>query len=558
MITGAAAGRAKFEHPLIFWTGITITSAGVVVQLPMFFEARMNHYRLAGMPISPLMIAGMVAIVVGMLVATYGVFPAKPPDRVRKEYSNLRTQTLDTAPLKASHVIFLCTLIIAIVIDTMKPTTLSFISPGAELEYGLRGPLLPHAHGLPIALYPLSGITGTVIGSVIWGLLADKIGRRAALLIANVIFIASSTCGAMPAYWLNLICCLLMGIGAGGMLPIAVTLMSETIPARLRGWLMVLVGGGGAGLAYLATSWLSATIGAPDHFGWRIMWLVGLPTGLFLLVLNRWIPESPRFLLLHGRDEEARDVMQRYGAVLVEGDRDSRDEPELKDRFSRLFSGQFLVLSSCILLLGASIGLLQYGFQQWMPSNLEKLGYTAVSASTVLRNSSVYGLPLCIPIAYLYGFWSSRKTIILLVLFNLLDMLTFVVGAGNLVQHRLLMEALLIVPTWSVGLLAAVVAIYAVEIYPTVVRSRGCGLAAGATKAGGVLILALAATELTSPSIRYTAVIATIPMLLALPALILYGPETHRRSLEQIKVGRHDRAVATPAGAVAASRPPAL
>jgi MFS transporter, putative metabolite:H+ symporter len=574
MMTGAGGHRTKFEHPIAFWAGIAITTAGIVVQLPMFFQARMNHYRLAGMPISPLMLAGMAAIMVGMVVSTYGVYPARPPDRIQKQYTNLRVRALDTAPIKASHAIFLCVLTIAIVIDTMKPTTLAFVSPGAELEYGLRGPLLPRAHALPIGLYALSGITGTVIGSVLWGHLSDKIGRRASLLLANIIFIASSTCGAMPRFWLNLVCCLLMGIGAGGMLPIAVTLMSETIPARHRGWLMVLVGGGGAGLAYVATSWLSATIGAPDHFGWRIMWLVGLPTGLLLLMFNRWIPESPRFLLLHGRDEEARDVMQRYGAVLVDGDADAHEQPQIKDRFGQLFNSQFFLLSSCIVLLGISIGLLQYGFQQWMPSNLQKLGYTSVSASTVLRNSSLYGLPLCIPIAYLYGFWSSRKTIIVLMLFNLLDMAIFAAGSASVVQHRLLMEALLIIPTWSVGLLAAVLAIYAVEVYPTIVRSRGCGLAAGATKAGGVLILALAATEFTSPSIRYTALIAMIPMVLALPVLIRYGPETNLRSLEHINVGsalsaggrrngaftarrRPDQDVADPAGAVTSGRPPA-
>jgi MFS transporter, putative metabolite:H+ symporter len=536
MIKGIAVGRAKFEHPIAFWAGIAMTSAGIVMQLPMFFQARMNHYHLAGMPVSPEMYIGMALIVVGALVATYGVFPAKPPETVLKGFSNVRAKALDNAPIKATHIVFLCVLTMAIVIDVMKPTTLAFISPGAELEYGLRGPLLPHAHALSIALYPLSGITGTVIGSLLWGSLSDKVGRRASLLLANIIFIASSTCGAMPRYWLNLVCCLLMGIGAGGMLPIAVTLMSETIPSRLRGWLMVLVGGGGSGLAYVATSWLSATIGAPDHFGWRIMWLIGLPTGLFLMVLNRWIPESPRFLLLHGRDQEARAVMQRYGVELVEDERPEQETAELRDRIGQLFTGQFLLISSCVLLLGASIGLLQYGFQQWMPSNLEKLGYTAVSASTVLRNSSLYGLPLCIPIAYLYGYWSSRKTVILLVLFNLLDMLVFVGGAGSLVQHRELMEALLIIPTWSVGLMAAIIAIYAVEIYPTIIRSRGCGLAAGATKAGGVLILALAAFAVTAPSIRVTALVATVPMLLALPALILYGPETNRRSLEQIRV----------------------
>jgi putative MFS transporter len=68
-----------------------------------------------------------------------------------------------------------------------------------------------------------------------------------------------------------------------------------------------------------------------------------------------------------------------------------------------------VALSGCVLLLGVSIGLTQYGFQQWMPSNLQKLGYSAVSASSVLRYSALIGLPLSLPIACLYGFWSSQQ-----------------------------------------------------------------------------------------------------------------------------------------------------
>jgi putative MFS transporter len=457
----------------------------------------------------------------------------------------VRVSALDTAPIRPAHVALLFTLTFAIIIDIMKPTTLSFVAPGAETEYHLRGPLLPHVNALPIALYPLAGITGTVIGSILWGWLSDRVGRRAALLLADIIFIASSTCGTMPAYWLNLVCCLIMGIGVGGLLPIAVTLLSESVPSRHRGWLMVLIGGGGAGLAYLITSWLSATIGAPDHFGWRIMWLVGLPTGLVLILLNRWIPESPRFLLAQGRRAEAEAVLTRYNAVLVEDD--DRAGPEIKDRYSELFRGPFLVLSICVVLCGLSIGLLQYGFQQWMPSNLEKLGYTAVNASTILRNSSLWGLPLSVPVALLYGFWSSRKTVVLLIALNLAAMLAFALGGVGLLRHKAFTELLLIIPTWSVGLLASVLAVYAVEIYPTVNRSRGGGLAAGATKLGGVLILALAAIAFAAPSVASTAEIALIPMALALVVLVRYGPETSRRTLEQISAGVTD--AAQPVGA---------
>ncbi len=302
----------------------------------------------------------------------------------------------------------------AITIDVMKPTTLAFVAPGAADEYGLRSALDPDSTGLPIALYPLSGISGTVVGSFIWGWLADRIGRRAAILIASVMFIATSTCGAMPAYEINLAMCVVMGLGVGGMLPVIFSLVSETIPARHRGWVVVLIGGDVAG-AYIIMSWLAGTIGAPDSYGWRSLWLIGTPVSVILVLLNRWIPESPRFLLQRGRDEGARAVMRRYGAAIIEvQESELAREQVVTGGYRQLVRRPFTGLTGVLVLLAIGIGAIQYGFAQWIPSNLQKLGYDQVDASKILRDSALIGFPLNIPIALLYGYWSSKKTIVIM------------------------------------------------------------------------------------------------------------------------------------------------
>ena len=81
----------------------------------------------------------------------------------------------------------------------------------------------------------------------------------------------------MPDFFWNLGMCFLMGLGVGGMLPIAYALLAETIPARHRGWLMVLVGADVAG-AYILTRWLAAE--RVPVYSWRSRWLIGLPTGV--------------------------------------------------------------------------------------------------------------------------------------------------------------------------------------------------------------------------------------------------------------------------------------
>ena len=107
-----------------------------------------------------------------------------------------------------------------------------------------------------------------------------------------------------------------MGLGAGGMLPIAFALLAEIAPVRNRGFLIVLLGGLGTVGGYLAASGLAALL--EPTFGWRILWLLGLPTGLALLLLNRYIPESPRFLLARGQTDAARAIMRQFGVTIVD------------------------------------------------------------------------------------------------------------------------------------------------------------------------------------------------------------------------------------------------
>jgi putative MFS transporter len=522
---------ASYEHPLAFWLGVTITTVGVLLQLPMYFRARGMHYHLAGMAVTPEMAVGMAMLFIGVGVTVYSLFPTGRS--VRPDLSRLSITPLDDARIRPAHIGLLMVMAIAITIDVMKPTNFAFLTPGAAAEYGLRGPLNPSANALPIALYPLSGIAGTMIGSFVWGWLGDRIGRRASILLAAIIFIATSTCGTMPLYWLNLVTCFCMGLGVGGMLPITFALLSETVPRRHRGWMIVLIGSDIAG-AYIIVSWLASTWASPANFGWRFLWLVGLPTGLLLLLLNRWIPESPRFLLKQGRDEEAQAVLRRYGAAIVEAESELVVEQHLTRGTRQLFSRPFLGLSAAIVLLALSIGMTQYGFQQWMPSNLQRLGLSAVNASEILRNAAIIGFPFSLPVALLYGFWSSKKTVLLMIALMGISLTTFSVLGDRVVANRAVLYVLLVVPVWGISILNAVLAAYTAEIYPTVVRARGSGLSAGATKAGGVLILAMAVAAVAAPSVRLTAALGVIPMALAVVALVAFGPETRHKRLERI------------------------
>ncbi len=507
----SSLGGIAFPHPVAFWFGTLATTLGVVLHLPMYIGARDLGYRLVGMPMDPAMMIGMFLIIVGLVASLYGLL--------------------------------LVVMAIAVTIDVMKPTTLAFVVPGMAQEYGLRSPLNP-AGAVPVAYLPLSGITGTVLGSFLWGWLGDRIGRRASILFAGIIFIGTSICGSMPGYIWNFVMCFIMGLGVGGMLPITYALLAEAIPARHRGWLMVVIGGDIAG-AYIITSWLASEL--VPTFSWRILWLLGAPTGVLMVLLNRWIPESPRYLLASGREAEARAVMDRYGAMIVEERSELEVEKDVKSQWLQLFRPPLLSQTLAIALLGIGVGLVLFGFNLWIPSNLRKLGFAEVTADRILRDSALIGFPFTFAVAWLYGFWSSKKTIILLTSLTAAALFGFSIAGDAVVANRALLYTLLVIPIWGINSVTAVLSVYSSEIYPTRIRSRGTGLAAGASKAGGVMIIALVTYGVAAPSLAGTTLVGAIPMALAAIAILLFGVETRNRGLEQITAEEFRRVTIQPA-----------
>ncbi len=168
-------------------------------------------------------------------------------------------------------------------------------------------------------------LIGCAIGAFVAGRLADSIGRRNVMMIAAVLFILSAVgAGAADSAWVFIIARIVGGFGVGAASVLAPVYISEVVPANVRGRLssvqQVMIIGGLTG-AFVANYYLAQIAGAstnPFWLGlpaWRWMfWMQVIPAAIYLLALFL-IPESPRFLVLKGRDADAEAVLSRlFGA----------------------------------------------------------------------------------------------------------------------------------------------------------------------------------------------------------------------------------------------------
>lgn len=548
MSTGTTDGAAKattglaFHHPLAFWSGATAIVLGVLLHLPDFVASADMGYRLAGMEgmddmgMSNAMVIGMALIIAGIAAAAYGLLPRSASlgehQAEEAKLSQVRFKAMDDAELSPAHWGMLTVLGVALVIDVMKPATIGFVLPGMREEYGIST--------AQVALFPFAALTGTTIGSLLWGALADRVGRRASILLSSLIFIATSICGFMPHFEWNVAMCFFMGLSAGGMLPIVYALMAESVPANKRGWLVVLHGGMGTVGGYLAASGF-ATLLEPT-FGWRILWFLGLPTGALMLVLNRWIPESPRFLLSRGRVTEARAVMARFGVRVEEPERVEGEAVEAADQVERirigfrpLFRQPYRPQTTTIMLYGLGWGLVNWGFLTFLPTILRELGYEDRSYTSLLFLSALIAVPGTFVVAWLYGKWSSKKSMVVYALATVLTLFGFSLANPGPGGSSVLLTCLVVALLVSSGGVISMLSPYTAEVYPTHLRGTGSGLAAGSSKIGGMMAPPLFAGLLAvSTGLAVPALAVAVPMLASAVVVGFRGVETKGRRLEDI------------------------
>jgi MFS family permease len=214
---------------------------------------------------------------------------------------------LDRLPWTRFHTLVVVALGITWILDGLEVTIAGSIVGALE-----ESPVL-HFTATEIGLVASVYLAGAVVGAVLFGYLTDRFGRRKLFMVTLGLYLVSTAATALSwDFWSFAVFRALTGAGIGGEYTAINSAIQELVPARFRGR---------TDLAINGSFWLGAALGAvaaiillqpgrlPPDWGWRASFGIGAVLGIGILVLRRWVPESPRWLLLHARVDEAETII---------------------------------------------------------------------------------------------------------------------------------------------------------------------------------------------------------------------------------------------------------
>jgi putative MFS transporter len=389
-----------------------------------------------------------------------------------------------------------------------------------------------------IGLLISSGYAGQLFGSLFFGWYAEKKGRLPCLLTTIFLFsVASLLCSFSWAYAALFVFRFIQGIGLGGEVPVAATYINEMAKAKGRGrFVMVyeLLFAFGLIVCAFVSWWII------PRFGWRVLFVVGAVIGLIVPVLQRRLPESPRWLASQRRLDEAEKILATIEDTVSEHGRrplpplqPTKAAAEFKSKkWSELFQGIYLrrtltsgVIWFCIFFCG-------FGLTTWLPSLYTTVYHMPVSSALrfTMVNQAV-GFTGTLVFAYaidkvgrkkLFSYGFALCAVALLSLWQL----------GRVSPQTLL--TLTACCQFATGGMSCAIWLYAPELFPT--RMRALGSAVGTAWYRVAVVLAPIFVGLIVTHYSLASAFAMFGSVAAFGAIItsLFAVETRGRVLEEV------------------------
>ena len=431
------------------------------------------------------------------------------------------TACLDQSDFTRAHAWLYLLVVLGHTFDGFDINMIGLILPGIGAEF----------HAPPVALgYLASSVfTGMLVGSIAIGMLADRIGRKTALIFAVGFYGLTSLAAAFAWSYESLVVIrIIEGFGLGAEVPLVFTYLSEFMPRRRRGLLLAASVFFWQGASFIAA--LAAVYVVPA-FGWRGMFVLGVLPSLVLVVLFLKLPESVRFLLSRGRFDEAERVARRFSTAdpaycAVVGGVTGRQA-----RLSDLVRGRYLRATLSIWIMQFCGGAVFAGLAVWLPSILVGMGFPVVRSYLFTAAITGAGALGNIGAGLLLDRIGRRPTLAVFFLAGGLLMLVW-----GMAQSAVAVVALgALTAFFGAGGAGGPLFTYTSEGYPTRFRGAGTGWAAGWQRIGGIVAPIVLGALLAVPGSGYRVFVTmAASLMIGGAAVVLLGFETRGKSLEQI------------------------
>lgn len=384
---------------------------------------------------------------------------------------------IDAQPVGAFQIKLLLICATVLFLDGFDTTAIGYVAPALAKQWNIG----------KAALGPVfsAGLFGLMIGALLFGPLADRIGRKKIIIFSTLAFGIGTLVTSLVNDVNSLLAIrFLTGLGLGGAMPNTIALTSEFSPHRRRATMVMVMFVGFSIGAALGGLLAAALI---PQFGWRSVFVVGGAAPLFLVPMLAWrLPESVRFLALTGRADARVAKLLTFvnaKAVFAADTQFVVDEPALKGiPVQHLFRGG-RTLATLLLWVVFFMSLLDiYFLSNWLPTVLNDLGASISQAAAIGSMLQVGGVVGTFALGSIIDRFSFRA--LALVYF----VAAFAVGAiGQLGHSAVLVTIAIFVAGFCIvgGQIAANA--LAAGFYPTSVRATGVGWALGVGRVGSIV-----------------------------------------------------------------------
>ena len=386
-------------------------------------------------------------------------------------------KVIDEAKLNSFHITITLLGFLFTIAEGVEMACLGFITTDIARDWNISPKDLALAH--------TAVLVGILLGSLLAGVLTDKIGRRKSLLFMFTL----ATVGMGASYYISnmtelVVLRFITGFGAGGALPIAVALVAEYVPLKYRNMLVI--------FAYAGASFASVVAGYLgnyfiENYGWHGMFLLGFVLALPILIwMYIWLPESVKYLVVKNKDlDHAKTLLQKANKEISISTADElfiNEPPQTKSSMAALFSGGMVVTT--LLLWLAFIGgqVIVFLMSIWLPTFLQNAGWEADLSRQAVGHYYLGAFIGAIILGYVADRIGAAKVII--TTFPIAALLYFFLGQ-NVDNVAIWWMIAPVAGAFAVGGLMAL-APFAAELYPTSIRGTGVGAALGVGRIGSI------------------------------------------------------------------------